>query len=196
MKNKISILTLILVCLFLLNSCNSVSSNANKMAKLVCAHQKLYEKLHGEAEAGNVKALSELQESKKVIDDFKEKLKENNYSQEEKDKLNEIYRSEMDKCGVSGTSMNDSKPSLNGTYSYSDNSVELVIEVNGESWNGKTMLISGFGSNYDNQNAKNSRGVVKGSELFESSGSVKVGNIEGRSLNTSIGGQSVTLSKN
>ena len=87
------------------------------------------------------------------------------------------------------------EPSAYGTYSYSDNSVELTIVVSGESWKGKTMLKTGFGSGNDNQNAKYSSGVVKGNGLYDSNGMVKIGSIEGTELHTSIGGQSVTLSK-
>lgn len=83
-----------------------------------------------------------------------------------------------------------------GTYSYNDNSAELVITISGNSWSGKTMMVSGFGSDYDNQNAQYDNGIVKGNDLYESSGMVKVGYINGNSLTTSVGGQSVTLRKN
>ena len=82
-----------------------------------------------------------------------------------------------------------------GTYSYNDNSAELVITISGNSWSGKTMMVTGFGSDYDNQNAQYDNGIVKGNDLYESSGMVKVGYVNGNSLTTSIGGQSVTLSK-
>ena len=57
------------------------------------------------------------------------------------------------------------------------------------------MMVTGFGSDYDNQNAQYDNGIVKGNDLYESSGMVKVGYVNGNSLTTSIGGQSVTLSK-
>lgn len=85
---------------------------------------------------------------------------------------------------------------IDGVYSYKDNSAELVITINGSSWSGKTMMITGFGSDYDNQNAQYDNGIVKGNDLYESSGMVKVGYVNGNSLTTSVGGQSVTLQKN
>ena len=85
--------------------------------------------------------------------------------------------------------------SVDGLYTYEDNSAKLSIRVSGSSWSGKTLIVSGFGEEYDNQNAQYDNGIVKGKELFENSGMVKVGYISGNSLTTSIGGQSVTLRK-
>jgi hypothetical protein len=82
-----------------------------------------------------------------------------------------------------------------GIYSYKDNSAELVITISGNSWRGKTMMVTGFGSDYDNQNAQYNNGIVKGNDLYESSGMVKVGYVNGSSLTTLIGSQSVTLRK-
>jgi hypothetical protein len=85
--------------------------------------------------------------------------------------------------------------SVDGLYTYEDNSAKLSIRVSGSSWSGKTLIVSGFGEEYDNQNAQYDNGIIKGKELFENSGMVKVGYISGNSLTTSIGGQSVTLRK-
>lgn len=85
--------------------------------------------------------------------------------------------------------------SIDGLYSYEDNSAKLTIRISGNSWSGKTIIITGFGSDYDNQNAQYDNGIVKGNDLYESSGMVKVGYVSGHSLTTSIGGQSVTLRK-
>jgi hypothetical protein len=85
--------------------------------------------------------------------------------------------------------------SVDGLYTYEDNSAKLSIRVSGSSWFGKTLIVSGFGEEYDNQNAQYDNGIIKGKELFENSGMVKVGYISGNSLTTSIGGQSVTLRK-
>jgi hypothetical protein len=106
-------------------------------------------------------------------------------------------------CGNNGQNSNSNSQTkqkeeaqtVDGTYSYKDNSAELVITISGNSWSGKTMMVTGFGSDYDNQNAQYDNGIVKGNDLYESSGMVKVGYVNGNSLTTSIGGQSVTLSK-
>jgi hypothetical protein len=84
---------------------------------------------------------------------------------------------------------------IDGTYTYSDNSVELEITISGDSWYGKTMIVTGFGSDYDSQNAQYDNGTVNGNDLYESSGMVEIGYISGKSLTTSIGGQRVTLRK-
>jgi len=89
----------------------------------------------------------------------------------------------------------DSYESIDGTYSYYDNSARLKITISGNFWSGITMMVTGFGSDNDNQNAQYDNGIVKGNDLYESSGMVKVGHINGNSLNTSVGGQSVTLWK-
>jgi hypothetical protein len=85
--------------------------------------------------------------------------------------------------------------SIDGLYSYEDNSAKLTIRINGNNWSGKTIIISGFGSDYDNQNVQYDNGIVRGNDLFENSGMVKVGYVSRNSLTTSIGGQSVTLRK-
>ena len=60
---------------------------------------------------------------------------------------------------------------------------------------GKTKIISGFGDEYDNQSVEYENGVVNGSELYDESGYVKIGFVSGNRLNTTIGGQSVTLTR-
>jgi hypothetical protein len=85
--------------------------------------------------------------------------------------------------------------SIDGLYSYEDNSAKLTIRISGNSWSGKTIIITGFGSDYDNQNAQYDNGIVNDNDLYESSGMVKVGYVSGQSLHTSVAEQSVTLSK-
>ena len=77
----------------------------------------------------------------------------------------------------SNTSIKKEEPkeeSVDGLYTYEDNSAKLSIRVSGSSWSGKTLIVSGFGEVYDNQNAQYDNGIVKGKELFENSGMVKV----------------------
>lgn len=93
------------------------------------------------------------------------------------------------------TIINQVEETINGTYTYSDNSVELEITVSGDRWYGKTMIVTGFGSDYDSQNTVRDNGIVNGNDLYESSGMVKIGYISGKSLTTSIGGNYVTLRK-
>jgi hypothetical protein len=98
---------------------------------------------------------------------------------------------------TSETSIDDSKSEINnnGIYTYKDNSTELQITVSGNRWMGKTVIISGFGSEYDNQNAQYDNGIVNGSDLYESSGNIKIGYIDGSSLVASVFDRQFTLRK-
>jgi len=87
----------------------------------------------------------------------------------------------------------DIQTRADGTYSYNDESAKISITINGERWIGKTTIISGMGDSYDNPEYQS--GIVKGNELYEESGMVKIGYVNGRNLITTIGGSTVTLSK-
>lgn len=82
-----------------------------------------------------------------------------------------------------------------GIYSYTDNSAELQITVSGNRWMGKTVIVSGFGAEYDNQNAQYDNGIVNGTDLYESSGNIKIGYIDGNSLVANVFERQVTLRK-
>ena len=57
--------------------------------------------------------------------------------------------------------------SINGTYSLDAGDGELTITISGNSWRSKFVMVTGFGSAYDNQNAEYDRGIVKGNDLFD-----------------------------
>lgn len=97
----------------------------------------------------------------------------------------------------SETSTDESKSEISngGVYSYKDNSTELQITVSGNRWMGKTVIVSGFGAEYDNQNAQYDNGFVNGNDLYESSGNIKIGYIDGNSLVASVFDRQVTLRK-
>lgn len=98
--------------------------------------------------------------------------------------------------GGNGDPLSESQnQSPDGIYIYSDNSVNIRIAINGNRWRGKTTIISGFGADNDNQNAQYDNGVVNGTTLFDESGYVEIGHVNGRTLTTSISNQSVTLRK-
>ena len=82
---------------------------------------------------------------------------------------------------------------VDGTYTYKDESVNISISIRGDSWFGQTTIISGMGDDYDKPEYQS--GIVKGQELFESSGMVKIGYVNGSKLVTSIGDNTVTLNK-
>ena len=89
----------------------------------------------------------------------------------------------------------DQSQTADGVYSFSDNWGNIVVSINGNSWSGKTIIISGLGSDNDNQNAQYENGVVKGNTLYDASGLVEIGHVNGRYLNTTIANESVTLRK-
>ena len=72
--------------------------------------------------------------------------------------------------------------SKNGTYSKETRDGKLSITISGNSWRGKTIIKTGFGDAYDNQNATYDRGLVRGSDLYDESGYVKVGSVSGNSV--------------
>ena len=104
-------------------------------------------------------------------------------------------------CSCSNGSSNNqsSKPSktnkqksINGVYSYSDSSAESTITVSGDSWFGKLVIITGLGSSYDNSNASYSSGIVRDGILYDDSGYIELGSVNGSSLSMPIGSSRVT----
>ena len=85
--------------------------------------------------------------------------------------------------------------SIDGKYSYTDYSVELDYTIYGGSWRSKLTITTGFGSDYDNQNAIYSSGIVVGNELYDENGFYVLGRVEQNSLVTSVSGQRVVLEK-
>ena len=82
--------------------------------------------------------------------------------------------------------------SINGVYSYSDSSLESTITVSGDSWFGKLVIKTGFGSSYDNSNASYSSGIVRDGILYDDSGYIELGSVNGTSLSMPIGSSRVT----
>ena len=72
--------------------------------------------------------------------------------------------------------------------SYSSGDVELSMTISGDSWTGRTKICEYCEIEYDS-------GIVYGSDLYDISGSVKIGNISGNFISTSIGSSRVTLKK-
>ena len=101
-------------------------------------------------------------------------------------------------CSCSNGSSNNqsSKPnkqkSINGLYLYSDSSAESTITVSGNSWYGKLVIKSGLGSSYDNSNASYSSGIVRDGMLYDDSGYIELGSVNGTSLSMPIGSSRVT----
>ena len=70
----------------------------------------------------------------------------------------------------------------NGTYSKETRDGKMTVTISGNSWRGKTVIKTGFGDAYDNQNAQYDRGLVKGNDLYDESGYVKIGSVSGNSV--------------
>ena len=96
-----------------------------------------------------------------------------------------------------GSSNNQSpKPnkqkSINEVYSYADSSVKSTITVSGSRWSGKLVIITGLGSSYDDSNASYGSGIVKQGKLYDDSGYIELGSVNGTSLTIPIGSSRVT----
>ena len=89
-------------------------------------------------------------------------------------------------------SKTNKQKSINGVYSYSDSSAESTITVSGDSWFGKLVIITGLGSSYDNSNASYSSGIVRDGILYDDSGYIELGSVNGNSLSMPIGSSRVT----
>ena len=87
---------------------------------------------------------------------------------------------------------NNTQESINGLYSYSDSEVKSIITVKGNRWRGELLMKSGLGSSYDNSNASYSSGIVKDATLYDDSGYIELGSVNGTSLSMPIGSSRVT----
>jgi hypothetical protein len=97
---------------------------------------------------------------------------------------------------TTSTSESSNTPeSIDGTYRYSDDSGAFEISIFGNQWSGKTLIKSGMGEEYDNQNAQYENGVVKDNNLYDSSGLSQIGYVSNGTISTTIAGQRITLSK-
>lgn len=97
---------------------------------------------------------------------------------------------------TTSTSESSNTPeTIDGTYSYSDDSGAFEISIFGNQWSGKTLIKSGMDEEYDNQNAQYESGVVKDNNLYDSSGLSQIGYVSNGTISTTIAGQRITLSK-
>lgn len=80
--------------------------------------------------------------------------------------------------------------SNNGIYTSGDNR----ITINGSSWSSIVVIVSDFGSQYNETLRDN--GIVNGDNLYDDSGYVKIGSISSypsKSITTTLGGNRITL---
>ncbi len=87
------------------------------------------------------------------------------------------------------------KETVNGNYFYEGSDAKCKILVMGDLWTGSFTFVSGFGAEYDASQAEFQTGVVRGNEIFDESGLVKIGHIDGNNLTTTVGGQYITLKR-
>ena len=85
--------------------------------------------------------------------------------------------------------------SINGVYSYTGGDAKSEIVIMESTWTGSFTFVSGFGAEYDSGNTEYQSGIVRGKDLYDESGYVKIGYVQGRSLTTTVGGQYLTLRK-
>ncbi len=89
----------------------------------------------------------------------------------------------------------DELESIYGIYEFKNNDIELKIEIKNNYWSGTTKIITGTGDAYDKENIQYDNGITKGNDLYEKEGFIKIGNVDGNNLMTTIGGQKVILNK-
>jgi len=127
-----------------------------------------------------------------IIDNSAMSIKCTGYNEPEFD----LEKNDSETTTSSTTSSKDEEKnnvSSDGIFTYKDESVNIMITINGDSWIGKTTIITGMGDEYDKPEYES--GIVKGQDLYEGSGMVKIGYVHGRNLITTIGDNQVTLSK-
>ena len=129
--------------------------------------EKETQKLMDEAEKETQKLMDEVEkETQKLMDEVEKETQK---------LMDEVYDSYETKSS--------SKPaSNNGKYVYDSSDGTLTVTISGSSWRGKTVIKTGFGSDYDNQQAQYSRGIVNGNDLYDESGYIKVGYVSGNSV--------------
>lgn len=79
-----------------------------------------------------------------------------------------------------------SSNSKDGVYTYNSNGAELSISVSGSSWSGSIKMCDFCDLEYQS-------GTIDGENLYD--GGSKIGYFSGNNLTTTIGGNSITLSK-
>ena len=84
------------------------------------------------------------------------------------------------------------KTTIAGVYSYSDSSIESIVNVSENTWSGKLIIKSGFGSSYDNSNASYSSGIIRDGVLLDESGYIELGLVNGITLSIPIGSKMIT----
>lgn len=88
----------------------------------------------------------------------------------------------------SSSNFENPSKSINGVYSYYENGASFKITVYQNSWSGTTKICQYCDVEYDS-------GIVNGTDLFDSSGFIKIGYISGNTLVTTIAGNRVALVK-
>ena len=88
----------------------------------------------------------------------------------------------------SKSNSSNSSISINGVYVYIERDFSFKITVTGSRWSGVSKICQYCDTEYDS-------GIVKGTDIYDSSGYVKIGYISGKTLVTSYGGNRITLRK-
>lgn len=72
---------------------------------------------------------------------------------------------------------------INGLYTYSDSSLKSEVQISGASWRRKVILHN-IDTSYDS-------GIVKNSDLYDSSGLYKLGSTNGKTVKIAMGNKVV-----
>lgn len=84
--------------------------------------------------------------------------------------------------------------SFNGTYISEDNSYYIKILIDGNTWRGESMLVTGFGYENDSQTAEYWEGTLIGNQVYI--GDTNVGKVTKNFLDIQLGSEYFSLNRN
>lgn len=84
--------------------------------------------------------------------------------------------------------------SFNGTYISEDNSYYIKILIDGNTWRGESMLVTGFGYENDSQTAEYWEGTLIGNQVYI--GDTNIGKVTKNFLDIQLGSEYFSLQKN
>lgn len=92
---------------------------------------------------------------------------------------------------VENASINNS---YDGTYTSEDNSYYIKIVIDGNTWRGESMLVTGFGYENDSQTSEYWEGTLIGNQVYI--GDTNVGKVTKNFLDIQLGSEYFSLQKN
>lgn len=95
---------------------------------------------------------------------------------------------------VENSNSDSQNTSFNGTYISEDNSYYIKILIDGNTWRGESMLVTGFGYENDSQTAEYWEGTLIGNQVYI--GDTNVGKVTKNFLDIQLGSEYFSLNRN